>query len=233
MATPRVAEKPSRWSGGRAELRVRLQRMRDELGIEKRARDSQRACELIASSLEDLLRGRPRNLRGEGPGNRTPTVALYRAMGSELNLEKLAALLPDVRFAAPVTLAHGRMEFVLVDIRELQAGYSAGLLPRFLACPWKPLETVPSDRVLVEAGRLDLVLVPGLGFDEDGNRLGYGGGYYDRYLARIDLRAPRWGVAFAEQLVPRGTLQSEPHDVAVDALVTPAGLIQMPSRRSL
>ena len=64
---------------------------------------------------------------------------------------------------------------------------------------------------------LDAVLVLGLGFDRRGFRLGYGSGYFDRFLA--GRRFPAIGLAFAEQLVDE--LPAEPHDVAMAVVVTP------------
>jgi 5-formyltetrahydrofolate cyclo-ligase len=66
-----------------------------------------------------------------------------------------------------------------------------------------------------------LILVPLLGFDSRLHRLGYGKGHYDRLLAtRGNARAV--GLAFAEQEV--AALPVEPHDVPLDAVVTPAGV---------
>ncbi|MFT8809834.1 5-formyltetrahydrofolate cyclo-ligase [Gluconobacter sp.] len=68
----------------------------------------------------------------------------------------------------------------------------------------------------------DLVLVPFLAFDGFGYRLGYGGGYYDRTLAMLDV--PAIGFGFAGQqidLVPRG-----PYDVPIPAIVTERGVIR-------
>ena len=61
------------------------------------------------------------------------------------------------------------------------------------------------------------VVLPGVGFSEDGHRLGRGGGYYDATLARMP-GAARVGVAFDVQLVP--ALPREAHDAALDAVVT-------------
>lgn len=67
----------------------------------------------------------------------------------------------------------------------------------------------------------DLILVPGLAFDRSGGRLGRGRGYYDRFLAAASgLKA---GVCFDDQLV--GDVPREAHDVAMDVLVTPSGII--------
>ena len=70
----------------------------------------------------------------------------------------------------------------------------------------------------VDVGDLDVVLVPGLAFGRDGSRLGYGGGYYDAFLAVTS--AVRVGVTFSAALVE--TVPTEPHDVAVDMVVTDA-----------
>jgi 5-formyltetrahydrofolate cyclo-ligase len=70
----------------------------------------------------------------------------------------------------------------------------------------------------------DIVLVPLLGFDRLGTRLGYGGGYYDRSFAGATSRARLVGLAFAAQefdLLPR-----DEHDIALDAVVTETGLRQ-------
>jgi 5-formyltetrahydrofolate cyclo-ligase len=67
----------------------------------------------------------------------------------------------------------------------------------------------------------DVIIMPLLGFDKHGTRLGYGGGYYDRTLARLGRRPRLVGIAFADQemdLIPR-----EPHDVPLDVIVTERG----------
>lgn len=65
---------------------------------------------------------------------------------------------------------------------------------------------------------IDLVVVPGLGFDTKGNRLGRGRGFYDRFLSHRDFRGTTVALAFECQVVER--VPSEPHDVRVDMLVT-------------
>jgi 5-formyltetrahydrofolate cyclo-ligase len=68
----------------------------------------------------------------------------------------------------------------------------------------------------------DVVLVPLLGFDKFGTRLGYGGGYYDRTLAAMH-KAPRLiGLAFASQEIEE--IPRDSHDVPLDAVVTEAGV---------
>lgn len=72
--------------------------------------------------------------------------------------------------------------------------------------------------VCCPTAEIDLVIVPGTAFSPLGARMGRGRGYYDRYLSRLDFRGTKVGVCYAHQLV--GTLPCEPHDVAMDRVVT-------------
>jgi 5,10-methenyltetrahydrofolate synthetase len=70
---------------------------------------------------------------------------------------------------------------------------------------------------------LSVLFVPGLAFDMQGNRLGRGGGFYDRLLAQLTTRVPSpfvVGLALDEQIVPQ--VPTEPNDVAVDFLCSPS-----------
>lgn len=80
----------------------------------------------------------------------------------------------------------------------------------------------------LDPGAVDWVLVPGVAFDRDGRRLGYGGGYYDRLLPLLSPRAARIAGAFDLQIVDR--VPSGPHDITVDAIVTPSEMIVAPPR---
>lgn len=65
------------------------------------------------------------------------------------------------------------------------------------------------------------VLVPGIAFDERGYRIGYGAGYYDRFLARHD--GPKIALAYECQLTRE--IPNEPHDVPMDMIVTESRVI--------
>lgn len=65
---------------------------------------------------------------------------------------------------------------------------------------------------------IDIALVPGSVFDRRGGRLGYGGGFYDRFLSQDAPQTLRIGLAFAMQLADRVPL--EPHDQLMDLLIT-------------
>jgi 5,10-methenyltetrahydrofolate synthetase len=66
------------------------------------------------------------------------------------------------------------------------------------------------------------LLIPLVGFDAHGYRLGYGAGYYDRTLAALPRRPVTWGVGF--ELGRLETIHPRDHDVPMDAIVTEAGL---------
>jgi 5-formyltetrahydrofolate cyclo-ligase len=68
--------------------------------------------------------------------------------------------------------------------------------------------------------RPDLVLLPLVGFDAARFRLGYGGGYYDRTLAGLAPRPRTIGIGF--ELARLATVHPQPHDIALDAIVTEA-----------
>jgi 5-formyltetrahydrofolate cyclo-ligase len=100
-----------------------------------------------------------------------------------------------------------------------------------------PESMVPGPRGLLEPGevrrgvetvaRADAVLVPALAVDRAGNRLGRGGGSFDRALARVGPLIPLIALLYDDELVDR--LPVEPHDVPVRAVVRPThGVTSLP-----
>ena len=78
------------------------------------------------------------------------------------------------------------------------------------------LEPIPEYTELVEKEHIDTIVVPGVVFDPEGYRIGFGGGYYDRYLK--DFEGTKISLAFNEQLVNRVPRAS--HDLPVHILIT-------------
>ena len=99
------------------------------------------------------------------------TIATYLSFPHEFQTQELIKrMLKDgKKVLIPKTYPKGRMEFVVYDPKQL-AKTSFGLLE-----PQGDLE-------VVEPSQIDLIHVPGLAFTTEGYRIGYGGGYYDRYL---------------------------------------------------
>jgi 5-formyltetrahydrofolate cyclo-ligase len=81
----------------------------------------------------------------------------------------------------------------------------------------------------VPQGEIDAVVIPAVAFDRQGHRLGYGGGYYDRFLPDAP-RAMRIGVAFARQIVAE--IPADLHDVTMDRIVTEREMIVPAGRES-
>lgn len=77
----------------------------------------------------------------------------------------------------------------------------------------------PTGSNTVEADEIEMVVVPGVAYDESGNRLGRGKGFYDRLLK--STRATKVGVAFDFQMVDM--IPAEEHDVSMDIVISPAG----------
>jgi len=73
---------------------------------------------------------------------------------------------------------------------------------------------------------IEFIVIPGIAFDLDGRRLGYGGGYYDRLLPLLSPRAARVAGAFDIQVVPQ--VPAGPNDIGIDAIVTETRELSVP-----
>lgn len=74
------------------------------------------------------------------------------------------------------------------------------------------------DSNYIDKREIDLILVPGVVFDLNGNRIGYGGGYYDRYLQ--DIKEIRNKVVLAYDLQIVDSINPDIHDIAFDYIIT-------------
>jgi 5-formyltetrahydrofolate cyclo-ligase len=140
------------------------------------------------------------------------TIGLFAALPREPVLAGLPLLLPGWRFAYPRASPAGHMDFFLVadPASQLHAG-GFGIL-----------EPDPNPAHLVDPADLSVILCPGEAFTPTGHRLGKGGGFYDRFLARTPPTTTLVGIAFHTQLVP--SLPLDPHDRPVSFLATEIGL---------
>ncbi|MDO7785664.1 5-formyltetrahydrofolate cyclo-ligase [Desulforamulus aquiferis] len=99
--------------------------------------------------------------------------------------------------------------------------YPGGLVPG----PYGILE--PAVFLPISAEDLDLIVVPGAAFDPKGNRLGYGGGYYDRFLPRVRPGAVTIALAYEMQMMEDLSNYMEPHDCRVEYVVTEERIIKV------
>ncbi len=141
------------------------------------------------------------------------TVATFWPVGSEVDLTATMATLREDGYKVALPRVRDMdqpMEFRLWDgTPPTEASVGAVLQPGAEARMASP----------------DLILVPLLGFDRLGNRLGYGKGFYDRTLREMRIIKPviTVGIAFAEQEVPR--IPTEKHDQRLDWILTDRGAI--------
>lgn len=176
-------------------------------GLRRKAHQ-QRAA-LGADARAEAARAAAHHFLAKARLPKTDIVALYWPIRDEIDCKPLLAALMDAY--QPVCLPVVMGENQPLEMRLWEQG--APLYPSGFGT-LAPAETAP----VVSP---DCIVVPLLGFDRFGTRLGYGGGYYDRTLAGM-ARAPKLiGIAFAAQEVER--IPRADHDVPLDAIVTEKG----------
>ena len=172
----------------------------------------------------------------------SPTERIAAAQGLRRSLEQLPEYFTDARVAG-YWASHGELPLNLV-IPPLANRGQQFLLPvigrgkRLHFAPWQSGDAVQPNRYgipepaapgeLLEPFQLDLVLVPLLGFDRRGRRLGHGGGYYDRSFAFLNEQVRPTepllvGIAYDFQELE--IVNEEPWDVALDFIATNRELI--------
>lgn len=146
------------------------------------------------------------------------TIFVYVSFRSEVAtlvlIDALIAL--DKIVIVPITrVKEKRLDAIRITNRlaDLVPGYCDIPEPREVLC--KTAEVAPEE--------VETILLPGSVFDERGGRFGYGGGYYDRFLAKVPT-AHRIGLAFDLQIVEKAPLQE--HDELLDLVVTESRVIR-------
>lgn len=177
-------------------LRAWARQIRDDLSENERGRASSRIAQKMLVLLEV---------------KEAQNILLYSAFRSEVETEELGMLFLRQGKTLCLPLCRPRdKDLAAIVVREedfpLPLGYQG--IPEPV---WRADAVFP-------AQELDMVILPGLLFDRNGNRLGYGGGYYDRFLAGKAPQALRLGLAFSCQLV--FSIPAQNHDMRLDLLVT-------------
>ena len=156
-----------------------------------------------------------------------------RALASSMGGVALPALFVPTPLEPDMSLTLGLFERALLPVLLDEAGDPLGA-PR-----WGLWE---AGRALVTLGRppaqpdgeargaeslkeADLIVIPALAASVDGTRLGQGGGWYDRALMHRSPGVPVVAVIFDDEVLEPGIIPAEPHDVPVDAIVTPTRTI--------
>ncbi|MGT2887978.1 5-formyltetrahydrofolate cyclo-ligase [Streptococcus didelphis] len=141
-------------------------------------------------------------LRKSKAYQKADVIGTYLAMPHEYNSQLLIkqALKDGKQILIPKTFSQGEMIFVEYDPKDLFTT-SFGLLE-------------PNSSIGLAKHKIDLIHVPGLAFNEQGHRIGYGGGYYDRYLA--DYEGSTLSTIYHCQ---KYNFHAQPHDIAVEEVL--------------
>lgn len=140
------------------------------------------------------------------------TVLIYLDIKSEVRTRpQLSEFLATKKIIVVPFVSSNSLElFHLEDLSELEEG-AFGIL--------EPVQELRSKKdKLVSPEEIDLALIPGIAFDSEGARLGYGRGYYDILLSDLRSDCLMIGLAFECQLYPK--LPQEEHDICLDFIVT-------------
>lgn len=183
-------------------LRARILAARDAFPAAGRAAASRRICAAVAAL--DAWR-------------EAETVMLYAAFGSEVNVDALIAL----AWREHKTVLLPRVEKGERRIRPYRVDDWDVLIPGTYG-----IREPDPTRCMPWTGPIDAVIVPGVAVDGRGGRMGYGAGYYDRFLAGPARGAVRLAVAFSCQVVD--ALPLEPHDAPMHWLITEDGAFRLP-----
>jgi 5-formyltetrahydrofolate cyclo-ligase len=181
----------------KAALRIQAHAARSALSQADRAE----AAETVCRSFFDHVIPRPEDV-----------VAAYWPIRDELDCQPILVRLMEANHIVILPAVSGRDQ--PLDLRVWEQGTA------LVASGFGTLAPSP----LAPRAQPDILLIPLLGYDQFGTRLGYGGGYYDRTLASLSKKPKLVGIAFAAQelaLIPR-----ESHDVPLDIVITEAGVRQ-------
>lgn len=142
----------------------------------------------------------------------------YMSFGTEFNTENIIhqALNEEKQVFLPRAEAGHRLEFYRIDGLQALERSSYGIPEPVPEEAKRYQGTYPN-----ETSEANLMLMPGLAFDCTGNRIGYGAGYYDRYLIRFPARHfNKIAVCYDFQLLEQ--IHSEEYDIRADAIITPS-----------
>jgi len=139
------------------------------------------------------------------------TVLIYLDINSEVRTRQELDLLLSLKktIVVPCVNKENLELFHLENINELQKG-SFGVL--------EPTKELRVDNKIIKAQSIDFAIIPGVAFDRSGLRLGYGKGFYDKFLKRLRKDCLRVGIAFKSQVFD--FIPSEEHDVSLDMIIT-------------
>ena len=144
------------------------------------------------------------------------TIMLYFDFNNEVQTDNLINKLISLRkiVASPITLKEEK-KLIPTQITDLKEGIKIGA--------YNIREPKPECSQAIGIKDLDVVIVPAVAYDTDCYRLGYGGGFYDRFLENLRPDAKTIGIAFDLQIFDE--VPKDPHDAQLDFIITESKII--------
>ena len=141
-------------------------------------------------------------------------IFIYIGFGSEINTKVIIEDALKKGKEVYVPKVKGK-EMLLIKIDSLE---------NLVTSSYGILEPI-GDNNNFDVDKLDLLVMPGVAFDNSGNRIGYGGGYYDRFLEKNKTNAEKIALAYEFQIL--NLINNEKHDVKVDKIITEERIINI------
>ncbi|HEC76823.1 MAG TPA: 5-formyltetrahydrofolate cyclo-ligase [Thermoplasmatales archaeon] len=185
------------FSLSKEELRKKIKEKRDKLSQTEIWRRSEKIIEKLTKMNEFV---------------NADAVACYISFGNEVNTHFLIKNFIEKKKILVPFVDKGRKEIRLSHLKnweELHTG-EYGILE-------------PKKEFLRIENNADIFIIPGIVFDESGNRIGYGGGYFDRFLS--DFKGKKIALAYEFQIIKK--MPNEKHDVKMDFIVTDKRIIKV------
>lgn len=148
------------------------------------------------------------NVKNEPDYKNARIVALYKSLNSEVDTTELIQYTISIgKIVALPKVVNDELRFYKINSID----------DKFIKSNFGVEEPIGNESNFVSEGNIDLVIVPGVCFDKYKNRLGFGKGYYDRFLDNKDLK--KIGICFKEQIINEKLPVSD-NDVKMDKIIT-------------
>lgn len=190
------------------QIRKRILEKRDALSETQRKKENDAIYDLVRQS---------------SAYKQADELLVFSSFGSEADTFRIAkeALCEGKTLYYPLVTGD-EMEFYRVDaISALKPGFRGILEPE--ASDETRLKPRPDQNILM--------LMPGVVFDRSGGRIGYGGGFYDKYLEKLfgnpKLHVTTIAIAFSCQIMKQGCIPREEHDISPDYIISPEEIIHV------
>ncbi len=176
------------------EARKLALKKRNELSVEERCVKSELACQILLNYLSDC----------------TDPILFYYPIKSELNILSAYDVLKNREIYFPKTVGNDIIFFRTYSLKDFELGL------------FNILE--PNGETEVFSQKSGICVTPGVAFDKNGNRIGYGKGYYDRFYA-THSGLKKVGITYSELIFDE--VEAQDNDIRMDILVTERGIYKL------